>query len=284
MSDSGATPTGDEHHRLGDESFMSAADLRGYMDKVAMAKMNEAVEAMDRARHAKDELAKTLSQPLDLTPKKLEEITESLLIKLRAAAERGETEIMVMRFPNTLCSDHGRAVNNAEASWPNALALSEKARDPCPTAVVPAWVAWASSPMAVDAAPLAAPPHCRAVAVSWQLMSSAAAGRIIKTAQSAVAADPYVVESRRRICNSRIRRVTRPAAHTQNRRSMVNAALTFRYIHIAARAAGNARASGAVSPAMRFASRRCCPSRCKARKQNSPQSRLTGNRRAIPLG
>ncbi|WP_428031373.1 hypothetical protein [Ancylobacter sp.] len=121
MSDSGATPTGDEHHRLGDESFMSAADLRGYMDKVAMAKMNEAVEAMDRARHAKDELAKTLSQPLDLTPKKLEEITESLLIKLRAAAERGETEIMVMRFPNTLCSDHGRAVNNAETSWPDTL-------------------------------------------------------------------------------------------------------------------------------------------------------------------
>lgn len=121
MTDTASPPTGRQHHLLGDESFMSAADLRGYMEKVAMARMNEAVEAMDRARHAKDELAKTLSRPIDLTPTKLHEITESLLVKLRAAAERGETEIMVMRFPNTLCSDHGRAVNNGESNWPETL-------------------------------------------------------------------------------------------------------------------------------------------------------------------
>jgi hypothetical protein len=120
MSDT-TSPAGGPHQHLGDESFMSAADLRGYMDKVTLAKMNEAVEAMDRARHAKEELAKTLSQPIDLTPAKLQEITETLLIKLRAAAERGENEIMVMRFPNTLCSDHGRAVNNADTSWPDTL-------------------------------------------------------------------------------------------------------------------------------------------------------------------
>lgn len=120
MSDA-KNPTDGQNQHLGDESFMSAADLRGYMDKIALAKMNEAVTAMDHARRAKEELAKTLSQPIDLTPAKLEEITQTLLIKLRAAAERGEDEIMVMRFPNTLCSDHGRAVNNAESNWPDTL-------------------------------------------------------------------------------------------------------------------------------------------------------------------
>ncbi|UOK72784.1 hypothetical protein [Ancylobacter polymorphus] len=113
-------PTG-THDKLGDESFMSAADLRGYMDKIALAKMNEAVEAMDHARHAKEELAKRLAEPIELTPQKLHELAETLLVKLRAAAERGETEIMVMRFPNSLCTDHGRAINNAEPGWPDTL-------------------------------------------------------------------------------------------------------------------------------------------------------------------
>lgn len=106
---------------LGDESFMSATDLRGYMDKVAAAHANEAVEAMESARRAKETLAKQLGEPIELTPQKLHEITETLLVKLRAAAERGETEIMVMRFPNSLCTDHGRAINNTEERWPETL-------------------------------------------------------------------------------------------------------------------------------------------------------------------
>ncbi|WP_371347727.1 hypothetical protein [Ancylobacter sp. IITR112] len=120
MTDTTGQPAG-PHQTLGDESFMSAADLRGYMDKIALAKMNEAVEAMDHARRAKEELAKTLAQPIDLTPQKLHEMAEALQVKMRAAAERGETEIMVMRFPNTLCTDHGRAINNAEEGWPDTL-------------------------------------------------------------------------------------------------------------------------------------------------------------------
>ncbi|MDR6955359.1 hypothetical protein J2X65_004739 [Ancylobacter sp. 3268] len=109
------------HATLADETFMSAADLRNYMDKVAMAHANEALEAMDRATQAREQLAKTLSEPMELTPQKLEEITASLQVKLRAAAERGDTEIMVMRFPNLLCTDHGRAINNTLQGWPDTL-------------------------------------------------------------------------------------------------------------------------------------------------------------------
>ncbi|QFR34461.1 hypothetical protein [Ancylobacter sp. TS-1] len=121
MSDPGHQTLPAKTAELGDESFMSATDLRGYMDQIAASRADQAVEAMDRARRAKDDLAKTLAEPIDLTPAKLHEITQTLLIKLRAAAERGETEIMVMRFPNSLCTDHGRAINNTEERWPETL-------------------------------------------------------------------------------------------------------------------------------------------------------------------
>lgn len=106
---------------LGDESFMTAADLRNYMTKVAMAHASSEVSAVEKAQHAREELLKTLATPIDLTPQKLAEITANLLQKMRSAAERGDTEIMVMRFPNEICTDKGRAINNAEANWPETL-------------------------------------------------------------------------------------------------------------------------------------------------------------------
>ncbi|MBS7539835.1 hypothetical protein [Ancylobacter lacus] len=109
------------HHTLGDESFMSADDLRHYMDQVAMAHANAELAAVDKAEHARQELVKKMAQPIDLTPERLQEIQQTLLVKLRAAAERGETEIMVMRFPNAVCTDKGRAINNELENWPDTL-------------------------------------------------------------------------------------------------------------------------------------------------------------------
>ncbi len=39
----------------------------------------------------------------------------------REAAERGETEFLLLRFPSTLCSDGGRAVNAPDPEWPRTL-------------------------------------------------------------------------------------------------------------------------------------------------------------------
>lgn len=107
--------------QLGDETFMSAAQLRGYMTQMEMAKALKGSDALDRAEKAREELIKSLAAPMDLTPSKLNEITQSLLAKLRIAAQRGDTELMVMRFPNALCTDKGRAINNAEPDWPDTL-------------------------------------------------------------------------------------------------------------------------------------------------------------------
>jgi hypothetical protein len=106
---------------LGDESFMSAEDLRKYMNDMTMAKLSKEMGALDKAEQARKELVRTMQEKIDVTPQKIAEIKQSLIIKMRAAAQRGETEVMVMRFPNTLCADKGRAINNAEEGWPETL-------------------------------------------------------------------------------------------------------------------------------------------------------------------
>jgi hypothetical protein len=106
---------------LGDETFMSADSLRSYMTDMSMAKAAKEVAAMAKADAARDELVRTMRETIDLTPAKIAELKRNLSSKLKAAAERGETEVMVMRFPNSLCSDKGRAINNAEPGWPESL-------------------------------------------------------------------------------------------------------------------------------------------------------------------
>jgi CBS domain-containing protein len=45
----------------------------------------------------------------------------SLLHQAREAAERGQKQLMLLRFPSELCSDGGRAINVTEADWPSTL-------------------------------------------------------------------------------------------------------------------------------------------------------------------
>jgi hypothetical protein len=106
---------------LGDETFMLAEDLRAYMTEMSMATASTELTAMERAEKARETLIKTLSQKVEVTPQKVAEVTKSLIHKMRAAAKRGKTELMIVRFPTSLCSDHGRAINNAEAGWPETL-------------------------------------------------------------------------------------------------------------------------------------------------------------------
>ena len=40
---------------------------------------------------------------------------------VRRAAEAGQREVLVLRFPATFCNDHGRAINNLAPDWPDSL-------------------------------------------------------------------------------------------------------------------------------------------------------------------
>jgi hypothetical protein len=111
----------DRDAALEDESFMSAADLRAYMTKMQLARAADLSEGADQAEKARQELIEQMSDPIDLTPVRVQEIVTSLKSKLRSAAENNRTDLMVMRFPNALCTDKGRAINNSEAGWPETL-------------------------------------------------------------------------------------------------------------------------------------------------------------------
>jgi hypothetical protein len=100
---------------------MSADDLRSYMTDLQMAKASKVLDAMDKAEEARKKLVSSLQQEITVTPEKIAEIKRSLATKTRAAAERGEKEVLVMRFPSALCTDKGRAINNAEPDWPTTL-------------------------------------------------------------------------------------------------------------------------------------------------------------------
>ncbi len=50
-----------------------------------------------------------------------DETWQAMLHNARQAAERGQTELMLLRFPSQLCSDRGRAINAMEPNWPTTL-------------------------------------------------------------------------------------------------------------------------------------------------------------------
>jgi hypothetical protein len=46
---------------------------------------------------------------------------ELLMQLVNPAAECGQSEVQVYRFPNSLCSDRGRKINNSEPGWDETL-------------------------------------------------------------------------------------------------------------------------------------------------------------------
>jgi len=46
---------------------------------------------------------------------------KNAVARIRELAAAGETEVLVLRFPNELCTDGGRAINNNEPGWPKTL-------------------------------------------------------------------------------------------------------------------------------------------------------------------
>ena len=110
----------DSTQELGDETFMSATELRNYMVETEMAKASKDAGS-GRADKAREDLIKSLMQPITVTPEKIAEVKRRVFGQLRTAAGKGDKEVLVMRFPNALCTDKGRALNNLEKEWPSTL-------------------------------------------------------------------------------------------------------------------------------------------------------------------
>jgi hypothetical protein len=91
------------------------------MEKLALAEAEKASEAA-RKRAAdeaeKKELIDKLTKPSGVSDE--EALKRAAAIVERAVAN-GLTEVQVYRFPNTLCTDRGRAINQQESGWEATL-------------------------------------------------------------------------------------------------------------------------------------------------------------------
>jgi len=103
---------------IADDLLPTAKDL---MKKVALAESEKATQYMrDRAAAyaEKEALVEQMKKPSGVSDE--EGIRRGAAI-IQRAVNAGSTEVEVYRFPNTLCTDHGRAINQQEPGWENTL-------------------------------------------------------------------------------------------------------------------------------------------------------------------
>jgi hypothetical protein len=94
---------------------------KAMMQKIAAAEAEKASEEAHKRASAeaeKNALIERLSKPSGLSD---EEVMKKAASIIERAANNGLTEVLVYRFPNTLCTDRGRAINQQEAGWEKTL-------------------------------------------------------------------------------------------------------------------------------------------------------------------
>jgi hypothetical protein len=96
----------------------SAKDL---MQRIAISQADKMTAAMQRQAAAEAEkkaLLDKLSQPSGLSD---DEVMKRTRVIVERAANSGQTSVLVYTFPNRLCTDRGRAINQAEPGWEQTL-------------------------------------------------------------------------------------------------------------------------------------------------------------------
>jgi hypothetical protein len=101
-----------------DELLPTAKDI---LKQAALKEAEKAEEAARRAAAAEAEkkhLIERLSKPSGLSEDEKVKLAATVI---QRAVRNGLTEVQVYRFPNTLTTDHGRAINQREEGWENTL-------------------------------------------------------------------------------------------------------------------------------------------------------------------
>lgn len=91
------------------------------MKQIALREAEKATAAMRETTAAEAEkkaLMERFSKPSGVSDE--ERLARAAAI-VKRAADNGMTEVLVGRFPNQLCTDHGRAINQAEPGWEKTL-------------------------------------------------------------------------------------------------------------------------------------------------------------------
>ena len=99
-------------------NILSAKELMAKIAKVEGEKASKAMKAHEAAEAEKQALLDRLSRPSGLSD---DEVMEKAAIIVNRAVENGMTSVQVFRFPNHVCTDNGRAINQAEEGWEQTL-------------------------------------------------------------------------------------------------------------------------------------------------------------------
>ena len=101
-----------------DELLPSASD---FMKKLALAEAEEATEQARKLAEAEAEKKALLDQFTKPSGLSDEEAIQRAIKIIERAVSNGRTEVQVHRFPNQLCTDRGRAINQQEPGWEDTL-------------------------------------------------------------------------------------------------------------------------------------------------------------------
>jgi hypothetical protein len=98
--------------------ILTAKELQQKIALAEAAKASAALKAHEAAEAEKRELLDRMTRPSGLSD---DEIVEKASVIVNRAVENGLTSVQVYRFPHTLCTDNGRAINQAEPGWEKTL-------------------------------------------------------------------------------------------------------------------------------------------------------------------
>jgi len=103
------------------EQGFSLPTAQEVMEKLALAEAEKASAAARKHTEAEAEkkmLLDKLTKPSGVSD---DEALRRVSTIIERAVSNGLTEVQVYRFPNALCTDHGRAINQQEQGWEQTL-------------------------------------------------------------------------------------------------------------------------------------------------------------------
>jgi len=95
---------------------ISPDELRRIAEQKETEELQKALEKKRKIDHERDEFRESFMHR-DIHPEVLDRVSRVV----KGAAERGEREVMALRFPSEYCTDGGRAINNFDPNWPDTL-------------------------------------------------------------------------------------------------------------------------------------------------------------------
>jgi hypothetical protein len=99
-------------------NIQSAKDLRAKIALAEAEKASAAVKAKAAAEAEHHAFLERLSKPSGLSD---DQVLERAGHIVERAVSNGLTSVQVLRFPNHLCTDNGRAIDQAEEGWQKTL-------------------------------------------------------------------------------------------------------------------------------------------------------------------